>query len=147
MKVRKVDIDTTCERGMLHDMEVDMEYAIIMRGKGKKPVIADKGSLPRMKERLRELREANTGTATTYDLVRIEEDEPHEASCCAPSCRNDAVARGVCKEHSDKDTRRCLGLGCEKWIVKRSRYHCLCESCENRNNGVGGKVEHSVRFG
>jgi hypothetical protein len=127
-------------------MEVDMGYAIIMRVKGKKSVITDKGSLPRMKERLRELRESK-GKATTYDLVRIEEDDPQEARCCAPSCRNDAVARGVCKEHSDKDTRRCLGLGCEKWIVKRSRYHCLCEYCDKRNEGVGGKVEHAARFG
>lgn len=125
-----------------------MEYTIIKREKGKKSVVG-KGSLPRMNERLMELR--GSQGKETYELVRIEEDEEEKVQekvrCCAHACRKKSVAKGVCADHAGEDTRLCLGLGCEKWIIKKSRHHCFCESCNNRNAGIGGKIEHAARFG
>lgn len=66
--------------------------------------------------------------------------------CCVSGCKSNAVSKGVCIGHSDKDTRICLG-GCERWMVKKSKHNGLCESCSKRNESFGGKNEHKVVFG
>ena len=66
--------------------------------------------------------------------------------CCVSGCKKNAVTKGVCIEHSDKDTRICLG-GCERWMVKKSKHHGLCETCSHRNESLGGQRVHKVILG